>query len=156
MTRLKAGDIVLLRFPFSDHASRKRRPVVVVNPATFSSRYGDIVVIPLTGSVQDDELRLSKATRINNLVNFQLWCRRPACVFRGRRDACTTKTRSTYLCAVPKWGEAGLRKPTWLKPMVATVNASLVEKLLGALYADDDQRVGDAVARLIDAKFVRA
>ncbi len=114
MTKLRAGDIVLLRFPFSDLASRKRRPVVVVNPAAFSSRYGDIVVIPLTGAAQDDDLRLNK------------------------------------------WGEAGLRKPTWLKPMVATVTASLVEKSLGTLHVDDNQRVGAAVARLIDARFVPA
>jgi mRNA interferase MazF len=112
MTRLEAGDIVLLRFPFSDLASRKRRPVVVVNPAAFSARYGDIVVIPLTGASQADGLRLSK------------------------------------------WREAGLRKPTWLKPMVATVARSLVERSMGTLHADDNDRVGAAVARMIDAKFL--
>jgi mRNA interferase MazF len=112
MTRLEAGDIVLLRFPFSDLASRKRRPVVVVNPAAFSARHGDIVVIPLTGAAQDDSLRLSK------------------------------------------WREAGLRKPTWLKPMVATVTTSLVEKSLGTLRADDNHCIGAAAARLIDAKFL--
>ncbi len=111
MTRRKTGEIALLHFPFSDLASQKRRPVVVVNPAAFGSRYGDIVVIPLTGATQDDVLRLSK------------------------------------------WLEAGLHKPTWLKPMIATIAASLVEKSLGSLHGDDDHCVTAAITRLIDARF---
>jgi mRNA-degrading endonuclease toxin of MazEF toxin-antitoxin module len=42
MTVFKTGDVVLVRFPFTDLANQKRRPVLVVSPNEFSSRYGDI------------------------------------------------------------------------------------------------------------------
>jgi mRNA interferase MazF len=53
MTTCKTGDIVLVRFPFTDLTSQKRRPVLVVSPSEFSARYGDIVVVPLTGRPQE-------------------------------------------------------------------------------------------------------
>jgi mRNA interferase MazF len=49
-----------VRFPFTDLSSQKRRPVLVVSPSDFSSRFGDIVVIPLTGHIQDDASFLNK------------------------------------------------------------------------------------------------
>ena len=60
MTNCKPGDIVLVRFPFTDLTSHKRRPVLVVSPSEFSTRFGDIVVVPLTGQVQDHGLHLEK------------------------------------------------------------------------------------------------
>jgi mRNA interferase MazF len=60
MTSCNTGDVVLVRFPFTDLASHKRRPVVVVSPRDFSSRYGDVVVIPLTGREQDHGFLLDK------------------------------------------------------------------------------------------------
>ncbi len=53
MTKCRTGDVVLVRFPFTDLTSHKRRPVLVVSPNEFSSRLGDIVVLPLTGRSQD-------------------------------------------------------------------------------------------------------
>jgi mRNA interferase MazF len=60
MTRCRTGDVVLVRFPFTDLTSHKRRPVVVVSSGDFSSRFGDIVVIPLTGRAQDRGASLKK------------------------------------------------------------------------------------------------
>jgi mRNA interferase MazF len=60
MTTYKAGDVVLLRFPFTDLKSVKKRPAVIVSPDDFSVRYGDVVVLALTSKDQDDEaLRLA-------------------------------------------------------------------------------------------------
>jgi mRNA interferase MazF len=60
MTASKTGDVVLVRFPFTDLTSQKRRPVLVVSPSEFSSQYGDIVVVPLTGQAQEHGLCLDK------------------------------------------------------------------------------------------------
>ena len=47
MTVYKAGDIVLIHFPFTDLSSAKQRPAVVISPAAFASRHGDLVVLAL-------------------------------------------------------------------------------------------------------------
>lgn len=46
MERLTAGEIILVRFPFSDLTSRKYRPALVVAVAEFS----DIIVCQITSS----------------------------------------------------------------------------------------------------------
>jgi mRNA interferase MazF len=60
MTNCKTGDVLLIRFPFTDLTSHKRRPVLVVSPSEFSTQYGDIVVVPLTGRAQGNEVHLEK------------------------------------------------------------------------------------------------
>ena len=61
MTRCEPGDVVLVRFPFTDLASAKKRPALVVSPAEFSAARGDLVVLALTGRPQDDYgLRLAE------------------------------------------------------------------------------------------------
>ena len=105
---------MLLRFPFTDLTTTKRRPSVVVSPGDFSVRHGDVVVIPLTGRDQGDDYRLEK------------------------------------------WQEAGLLKPSWLKPLIATVTESLVEKSLGVLCPEDQDKLQSVIAMMIDARFVSA
>ncbi|MBI3829545.1 MAG: type II toxin-antitoxin system PemK/MazF family toxin [Planctomycetes bacterium] len=57
----RPGDIVLVQFPFTDLASTKKRPALVVSPSDYSARYGDIVVLALTSVDQHEEaLRISK------------------------------------------------------------------------------------------------
>jgi mRNA interferase MazF len=60
MTACKTGDVVLIRFPFTDLIANKKRPALVVSPIEFSSRYGDIVVVPLTGSAQEHGVCLKR------------------------------------------------------------------------------------------------
>ena len=55
MTPFKPGEVVLLRFPFTDLSSTKKRPAVVVSPAEFSGHYGDVVVLALTSVEQSDD-----------------------------------------------------------------------------------------------------
>ena len=105
MTRCESGDVILLRFPFSDLSTAKKRPAVVISPAAFSERHGDVVILALTSVAQNDrELRLRR------------------------------------------WRVAGLLKPTWIKPVLATLALDLVEQRLGAL-SDDDWRSVDAVLK---------
>lgn len=112
MTKYNPGDVVLLRFPFTDLETKKRRPAVIVSPVEFSKCYGDVVILPLTSRAQSDDLRLEK------------------------------------------WKEAGLIKLTWMKPLVATISESLVEKSLGILSSDDEDKVALVARMLIDKKFI--
>lgn len=61
MTTSDSPSIVLVRFPFTDLTSAKKRPAVVVSPRQYSDKYGDIVIVPLTSINQDDDsLRLCR------------------------------------------------------------------------------------------------
>jgi mRNA interferase MazF len=61
MTPCDAGSVVLVRFPFTDLSSTKKRPALVVSPLSFSQRFGDVVVMPLTSQGQQEaDLALSK------------------------------------------------------------------------------------------------
>jgi mRNA interferase MazF len=55
MIGFDAGDIVLVRFPFTDLAASKQRPALVVHPAGYPGRYGDAVVLALTSRPQPDD-----------------------------------------------------------------------------------------------------
>lgn len=49
------GTVVLVKFPFIDLSSTKRRPAVVISPVLYSSRYGDTVIVPLTSVDQGNK-----------------------------------------------------------------------------------------------------
>ena len=48
MPSFSRGEVVLVRYPFSDLSSAKVRPAVVVSP---SYRSSDLLIVPLTGRV---------------------------------------------------------------------------------------------------------
>ena len=99
MTPFNPGDVLLIRFPFTDLSSSKKRPAVAISTADFALKYGDMVVLALTSRPQEDAFRLED------------------------------------------WREAGLLKPTWVKPLIGTISLSLAEASLGTLSSRDKQRV---------------
>ncbi len=108
MTPFEPGDVVLVRFPFTDATTFKKRPALIVSPGDFRRRYGDVVVLALTSQPQPDaEL------------------------------------------ALKDWRIAGLPKATWLKPLLATLSATVVERHVGTLSPADLPRVSSALRRLI-------
>jgi mRNA interferase MazF len=58
MTTYEPGDVVLVRFPFTDLSSTKKRPAVVISPTSYASRHGNLIVLGLTSQPQDDPSRL--------------------------------------------------------------------------------------------------
>jgi mRNA interferase MazF len=52
MTSYSAGDVVLILFPFANGATTKKRPALVVSPAAYAERRGDVVVIAITSVPQ--------------------------------------------------------------------------------------------------------
>lgn len=114
MTPCDPGDVVLVRFPFTDLSSAKKRPAVIVSPAGFPATHGDVVVIALTSREQTE----------------------------------------TDL-ALTAWQAAGLPKPTWLKPLVATLASSVVARRLGGLAAADRPRLSRVLEMLLDTSLWR-
>ena len=54
MTSYDTGDIVLVRYPFTDLTTLKKRPAVILSPQTYTDRFGDVVLMPLTGRPEAD------------------------------------------------------------------------------------------------------
>ena len=54
MTSYDAGDIVLVRYPFTDLSTSKRRPAVILSARSYTERFADIVLMPLTSRVEAD------------------------------------------------------------------------------------------------------
>jgi len=113
MISYEPGDVALVRFPFTDLSSTKKRPVVVVSPGRFSARYGDIVVLALTSSPQESEL-----------------------------------------LKLEDWREAGLLKPTWIKPVLGTLALQVLERRLGSLSTRDRARVTSVLRTMIIHEFL--
>jgi mRNA interferase MazF len=55
MTSFEAGDVVLVKYPFTDLTTSKKRPAVVLSPRSYSDRFGDLVVMPLTSQPGADQ-----------------------------------------------------------------------------------------------------
>ena len=112
MTTCNPGDIVLVRFPFTDLSTTKKRPGVVISPSTFGAARGDVVLLALTGIPQTDEsLRMHE------------------------------------------WQSCGLLRPTWVKPLIATVSNRIVAKQLGTIHERDMKCAIRALHLLIADRF---
>jgi mRNA interferase MazF len=108
-TKCSPGDVVLVRFPFTDLSSAKQRPAVVVSPSAFTAGNGDDVVVAVTSKEQPDAA-----------------------------------------LALAAWKSAGLVKPTWFKPLIATLASSIVVKRLGTLAPADRARLAAVLGTLVD------
>ena len=49
--KLEFGDVVLVRFPFTDQLGAKRRPAVVVSSAHYQQSRPDVILAAVTGNV---------------------------------------------------------------------------------------------------------
>ncbi len=52
MTPYKPGEVVLVRFPFSDLSTAKQRPALVISVPWLTLRYGDVIVLAMTSQPQ--------------------------------------------------------------------------------------------------------
>ena len=48
------GEIVLLRFPFSDLSSSKQRPALVLSPHSFNAAQEDVITCLITSHIESD------------------------------------------------------------------------------------------------------
>jgi mRNA interferase MazF len=99
MTSFSRGDIVLVRFPFTDAVGIKRRPAVVVSSDDYNRHSPDVIIASVTGHL----------------------------------DA--VKHPGDHL--IVRWREAGLAKASLAQAKLATVEAGMIDRRLGALGRDD-------------------
>jgi len=109
MIPCRLGDVVLVRFPFTDLRSTKKRPAVVISPAAYQHAHGDNVIVALTGQDQHDP---------------QL--------------------------EILSWGKVGLAKRTWVKPLIGTIAADLIERRIGELQEPDYGALKLAISQCVD------
>ena len=54
MMKFDVGDVVLVRYPFTDLTSTKKRPTVILSPPDYAGRFGDVVVAPFTSRAEQE------------------------------------------------------------------------------------------------------
>jgi mRNA interferase MazF len=101
MIDFEFGDVVLVPFPFTNQASIKKRPAVVVSSATHHRARLDIIILAITSQIQ------------------------------------APSQMGTFL--VKDWKAAGLLKPSVMKPILTTLQKTLVQKKLGHFVRQDLQ-----------------
>ena len=111
MTAFEFGDVVLVRFPFTDQSATKQRPAVVVSSAAYHRARPDVLIMAITSQARA----------------------RPAL---GEAP-------------IQRWQQAGLIKPSVFKPLLATVERSLIRRRLGRLEPEDLQALRDQLPMLL-------
>ncbi|MCC7211132.1 MAG: type II toxin-antitoxin system PemK/MazF family toxin [Candidatus Brocadia sp.] len=114
MTVYNRGDVVLVPFPFSNQATIKKRPSVIVSSDVYNNTSPDIVIMAITGK--------------------------------------TDKTLNVGECLIEDWRDAGLLKPSSIKPAVSTIEQGLVIKKLGKLSPKDLFRMENALKEFLDLR----
>jgi mRNA interferase MazF len=92
------GATVLVRFPFTDQSSAKRRPAVVVSSSLYGQLRRDVLVLAITSQAG---------------------------------------AASRFDVPVADWRRAGLLKPSFLKPAIATLQRDVLLGRLGRFGEDD-------------------
>jgi mRNA interferase MazF len=112
-------------------------------PPTTGYSFGDIVLVPFPFTDQ------SAAKRRPAVVVSS------AAYHRGRRDliimAVTSQARPAATLGevkVADWKSAGLIKPSVVKPVIATVDATLVIRRLGRRKAEDQETLRRAIGAI--------
>jgi mRNA interferase MazF len=113
-------------------------------PTTTAYEFGDVVLVPFpftdqTGSKQRPAVVVSSA-RYND--------ERPDLVIM----AVTSQLRPPGVAgdvAIVHWRAAGLLKSSVIKPVITTIERSLVRRKLGRLEAHDRASLGDALRELL-------
>lgn len=96
---LEFGDVILVKFPFTNLTSAKQRPAVIVSGSAYNSNRRDVVILAIT-------------SQLSSIADFA----------HGQ---------------ITDWRAAGLLKPSLFKPILATIEQSLIIKKLGSLAETD-------------------
>jgi mRNA interferase MazF len=52
MTGFEFGDIILVRFPFTDHATSKQRPAAVISSAAYHRARADLLIMAISSQIR--------------------------------------------------------------------------------------------------------
>lgn len=113
-------------------------------PATTSYSFGDIVLVPFPFTDQSTIKRRPAVVVSSNSYH------------RNRADliimAVTSQTRPASGLGevqLKNWKAAGLIKPSVVKPVITTIEASLVIRRLGQLKKDEQDALRKAITRIV-------
>ena len=112
-------------------------------PSTTSYEFGDVVLVPFPFTDQTT-LKQRPAVVVSS-----------AAYHRERRDlvllAITSQMRPSAFgeASIAKWREAGLLKPSVLKPVITTVEKRLVRRRLGQLKPPDLQELRQLLSAIL-------
>ncbi len=110
--RFEFGDVVLVPFPFTNQATSKQRPAVVISSRIYGESRPDVVLMAITSQVRTGAVSFGDTPLVD-------------------------------------WQSAHLLKPSAVKPVVATLEQSLVIKQLGQLTAQDQAALKQTISTLI-------
>jgi mRNA-degrading endonuclease toxin of MazEF toxin-antitoxin module len=57
MTGFEFGDLILVRFPFTDHTTSKQRPAAVISSAAYHRARADLLIMPSAARFALDRIR---------------------------------------------------------------------------------------------------
>jgi mRNA interferase MazF len=107
-------------------------------------RFGDVIVVPFPFT---DQSATKKRPAV--VVSSEAYHReRPDLILM----AITSQVRPAPTVgevAVLHWQEAGLLKPSVIKPLLTTIETSLVLRQLGTLHADDQASLRKVIAEIL-------
>jgi mRNA interferase MazF len=106
--------------------------------------FGDVIVVPFPFTDQTATKRRPAVVVSSEAYNRE----RPDVILM----AITSQVRPAPTLgevAVVQWRAAGLLKPSVIKPLVTTIEASLVVRQLGTLSSDDQQALRQVLAAVL-------
>jgi len=107
----QCGDVVLVRFPFTNQTSTKQRPAVVISSMRYNLERPDLILMGITSQL----------------------------------DAAL----SSGDVKIEQWKASGLLKPSAIKPLIATIEQTLVLQRLGTLQEPDLSALRSALTGII-------
>jgi mRNA interferase MazF len=122
MTSYEFGDVVLVPFPFADLNTTKQRPGVVISSREYNA----------------EALIISSAVYVNNRIDLIL--------VMGVTGAPEDRFATV---SIVKWFEAGLLRPSRIKPVIQTITQDRVIKRLGKLAIVDKNQLKKMLIEII-------
>jgi mRNA interferase MazF len=113
-------------------------------PNTTSFEFGDVVLVPFPFTDQSTTKKRPAVVVSSDAYHRQ----RPDIILM----AITSQFRPTQTVGevvVQHWKSAGLLKPSVLKPLLATIERTLVLRIMGKLLPDDRAALGNAINDII-------
>ena len=117
MTHYNFGDIVLVRFPFTNLEAAKQRPAVIISSQLYNETKPDIILMAITSRIRNP--------------------------FAPGEEK------------IENWKEAGLIKPSILKPLIATIEKEQIIKILGKATFRDQSKITGVIRTIIGTSFIR-
>ena len=113
-------------------------------PTTIDCKFGDVVLVPFPFT---DQTASKKRPAV--VVSSDAYHRsRPDVIVMAVASQVSQGTRSSADVLLDKWKDAGLLKPSVIKPVVATIEKGLVLRKLGVLQGADIEALRSAIGRI--------